>query len=399
MAIVASRSRQIHELLARLGSPQPSRREAAVARLTLIGERAVPALVDWMKGAEPTGRLAGLEVLGRLRDARAAHLVRGLLAGPDETVADRAIELLAENPDWGAVAELSRVVRQGRPPRRRSALEALCRLHRDDVLEAMEALLDLLVDETADAELRIRALQALAGSDRRALRPVLRQLRNSGSPELRRHLAELEAGPRRKPSRSPGPEGLVEAWLSEPGRREARSRLLAALEEDRAALDRVHQFLDETDDPSTLRALIELLQEHRSPASLPRLHDLVRRLAEGPRSPERCEVRARAHLALAALDSRIALYDLRELLPEAPALCLPLLLSAAGRVGDASLLPALARRAAEDEHEVDACAVALGSIIERERLRRSSRAVKAVPAQHQDALVLLWKRARARPSR
>jgi hypothetical protein len=399
MAIVASRSRQIHELLARLGSPQPSRREAAVARLTLIGERAVPALVDWMKAAEPTGRLAGLEVLGRLPEARAASLVVGLVGDPDPAVALRAIELAAEHPGPGAAAELSRVARQGRAPRRRAAVEALCRLHRGEDLEAMEALLELLVDEAADVGLRVRALQALAGSDRKALRPVLRRLRNSGSPELRRHLTELEAGPRRKPSRSPGPERLVKAWLSEPGEREARRRLLAALEEDRAALDWIHRVLDETDEPSTLRALIELLQDNRSPASLPRLHDLVRRLAEGPHSPERCEVRARAHLALAALDSRIALYDLRELLPEAPVECLPLLLSAAGRVGDASLLPALARRAAADEHAVDACAVALGSIIERERLRRSSRAVKAVPAQHQHALDLLWKRARARPSR
>jgi hypothetical protein len=398
MAIVASRSRQIHELLGQLGSPQPSRREAAVARLTLIGERAVPALAEWMKGAGPIGRLAGLEVLGRLSDPRAAPLVTRLATDADETVAERAIELLGEHPGWDAVAELSRVVRQGRAPRRRAALEALCRLHRSDALEAMDALLELLVDEAAEPELRIRALQALAGSDRRALRPVLRRLRSSGDAELKRHLAEIEAGPRRKPSRSSGSEGLLEAWLSHPGR-ETRQRLLAALDQDEAALDRVHQIMARSDDPSALRALIGLVQERRSPASLPRLHELVRRLAEGPGSPERHQTRARAHLALAALDSRLALYDLRELLPEAPIEDLPLLLSAAGRVGDASLLPALARRAAEDEQTVEACAVALGSIIKRERLRRSSRAAKAVPAKHQRALDLLWKRARQRPPR
>ncbi len=398
MAIVASRSRQIHDLLGQLGSPKPSQREAAVARLTLIGERAVPALVEWMKGAEPTGRRAGLEVLGRLRDARTENLVTSLVSDPDETVAERAIELAGEHPGRGAVAELSRVVRQGRPPRRRAALEALCRLHRADALEAMEALLELLVDEAAEPELRIRALDALAGSDRKALRPVLRRLRTSGSAELKRHLAELEAGPHRRASRSSGPERLVEAWLSDPAGREARRRLLAALDQDKTALDRVHQVLAQTDDPSTLRALIELLEEHRSPASLPRLHELVRRLAEGPGSPERGEARARAHLALATLDSRIALYDLRELLPEAPVESLPLLLSAAGRVGDASLLPALARRAAEDPEAVEDCAVALRAIMKRERLRRSSRAAKAVPAQHQGALDLLWKRARGRRS-
>jgi hypothetical protein len=74
---------------------------------------------------------------------------------------------------------------------------------------------------------------------------------------------------------------------------------------------------------------------------------------------------------------------------------MPALLRAACRVGDASVVPALARAVAEDTALLDGCARALAAIVARERLRRTSAAFKAVRPEHRAAVDLLWERARA----
>ena len=127
--------------------------------------------------------------------------------------------------------------------------------------------------------------------------------------------------------------------------------------------------------------------------------ELVRALEGlGPlRGASAASLRARAalHEALAALDSRVALYDLREALEARPRAVLPALLRAAARIGDASVVPALARAVAEETALLDACAEALAAIVEREKLRKTSAAVKAVRPEHRTAFSLLWERAKA----
>jgi hypothetical protein len=113
-------------------------------------------------------------------------------------------------------------------------------------------------------------------------------------------------------------------------------------------------------------------------------------------------VRARAalHEALAALGSRVALFDLREAVAVHPRAAMPALLRAASRIGDASLVPALARAVAEDTTLLDACAGTLAEIVARERLRRTSAVVRSVRPEHRAALERLWERARGpRPGR
>ena len=105
----------------------------------------------------------------------------------------------------------------------------------------------------------------------------------------------------------------------------------------------------------------------------------------------RSEAKARIHLELAGIGSRIALYDLREMLSARPVRAAPTLLEAASRIGDATLVPALA---ADEAATADLCAAALASIVRREGLRRSSRVVKSVRREHQAALDRLWRRAR-----
>ena len=101
------------------------------------------------------------------------------------------------------------------------------------------------------------------------------------------------------------------------------------------------------------------------------------------RGADAASLRARAalHEALAALDSRVALYDLRETIEAHPGAVMPALLLAASRVGDASLAPALARAVAEDTALLDGCAGALAAIVARERLRKTSAALQGRPAR------------------
>jgi hypothetical protein len=93
----------------------------------------------------------------------------------------------------------------------------------------------------------------------------------------------------------------------------------------------------------------------------------------------------------------VALFDLREAIAAHPCAAMPSLLRAARRIGDASVVPALARAAAEDATLVDDCASTLAAIAARERLRRTSAALKSVRAEHRAALELLWDGAGRRP--
>jgi uncharacterized protein with von Willebrand factor type A (vWA) domain len=49
---------------------------------------------------------------------------------------------------------------------------------------------------------------------------------------------------------------------------------------------------------------------------------------------------------------------------------------------------------AEDTALLETCAAALAAIVDRERLRRTSAALKAVRPEHHSAFDLLWERAK-----
>jgi hypothetical protein len=115
---------------------------------------------------------------------------------------------------------------------------------------------------------------------------------------------------------------------------------------------------------------------------------VIGRLAARPDAggPDVLAARVRVHAALARLDSRIALHDLRELVAAHPRDAMPALLRVAARVGDGSLVPALARAASEDPSLLGPCTEAYAAVAGRHRLRRTSPALRQVPARHRAAL-------------
>jgi hypothetical protein len=216
----------------------------------------------------------------------------------------------------------------------RAAVEALVRLHDQGLVEALEHLLDILFDEEADEEVRLVALA-----------PV-------------RHLPPGEAAP------------LLGRLAGTPNRRLARAA-----------------------------AGLGGIPLSKGAAAIPALHQEIERLSGVPaRDMDPAAVadaKAEVHLALSRLDSRIALYDLREMLEARPLRSAGLLLEAAGAVGDKGLVPILARLAAEEPGLFEPCAAAFARIVRRESLRPASASMRRVRAEHQPALARLLSAARA----
>jgi hypothetical protein len=360
--IVPSRSARIQELLGRLASARPAERESAIAGLILLGPRVVEPLGAFLGTAGRAGRLAALEVLEGIDDRAALAPLLDLARDADEAVALRALEAAGGRPDPRAVEALAAILSAPGPAsRRRAAARALARLQAAGLVEALDPLAARLLDEREEAGLRVAILDSLLAQDPplapRTLRPLLKRLASSADPEL--------AARARATARAGIGERLVEELMSPGLGPEAAARTIAAL-------------------------------ARRGATAIPVLQRALERLGPMRRGADAASLRARAalHEALAALDSRVALYDLRETLETHPRAAMPALLRAASRVGDASVVPALARAVAEDAALLEGCAVALAAIAARERLRRTSAALKAVRPEHRSAFDLLWDRAR-----
>jgi len=385
MPIVPSRSGRIQELLERLGSPGAGDRDSAVAGLTLLGPRVIGPIGAFLAGAGPETRRAALEVLERLADRAALPHILLLAGDEDEALALRAIEVAASRPDARAVPALGRLLDSPVPgPRRRAAAAALARLQAAGLVEALDPLAGRLLDEREDPSLRVAILEDLLGLDpplaAAAMRPLLAKLSSTTEPELAARVAAVLPPNRRGRRPRPGPGGPRPAGPS------VDERLVAEL-------------LAPGLTPEATARVTAALARRGAPA-IPLLLAALERLGPLRRGPvDAAALRARTalHEALAALDSRAALYDLREALESRPAM--PALLRAAGRVGDASVVPALARAVAEDPALLEPCADALAAIVAREKLRRTGAALKAVRPEHRPAFDLLWARAKARTPR
>lgn len=387
MPIVPSRSGRVRALVRQLASERPAERESAVAQLTLLGPRAVEPLLASMPEAPPPARVAALEVLERLGDRRAGPAVLDLVYDPSRPVALRAIELAGQRGDPRSAAVLAEVLAQGPGALRRPAVEALARLHGAGVVEALAPLVDTLVDEGAETALRLAVLDALLRIEpplpRSTLRPLQRRLASSDDPAVVRRASDLDRPTNR-------PKDVVERLRGgEVGADEARRIAAALLDSGAVPLERLHQALEEASSPRSVRALAAVLGVVGGPASIPALSRALARGADTAGDDDGGDdglaARAAIHSALGALDSRVALHDLRELIAVHPRSVMPELLETAARVGDASLVPALARAATEEPNLLESCASTFASIARREKLRRSRALLRRVRAEHRGA--------------
>ena len=341
VVIKASSARQIEALLVDLASERQAVREGAIARLTVIGGRAVGRLMALLetRDAAPPSRVAALRTLEAIADERALDASLRTLDDPDAGVAEAAVRVAS-------------VFLRG--PRGATVVDRLNAI---------------ALSRARSERIRLAAIRALSGLESSTLEPLRRALEDDPSERIRA-LAQ----------RAPSPGGT-------PGDLEGYLRQAAEL--------------GLPDDPVALR---QAIAQGADALSLPLIHRLVERIREregGERAAGRAEwmaARAAAHVALAGRGSRLALYDIRETL-ETAAGPLPVeFLSALTAVGDVSCLEPIAaafdRGAASGETRDDWWHRHLASvfrvIVARERLTRRHQVARKIDRKWKGVLTALW---------
>lgn len=335
MPIRASSSRQIETLVADLTAPSAITRETALARLTVIGARAVERLVALAQSSgDAASRAAAFRALEAIADPRSLEPALQAVDDADATVATDAI---------GAARGFVLGPHGAR---------------------AVDRLTATALDRSRPEPVRVAALRALGVLEPATIAPLLKSLANDPAAAVR-----AEAAADRPPR---GAAAIAPA-----------DTLAAAAEhglpDDVRAL---HQAIVRGGGDVTLAALLRIIERVRE------------REGSEPagRKAEWGAARAAAHVALANRGSRIALYDLRESL-EGARQPLPVeVLAALSLVGDASCLEAIASAftRSRDVWWRQHLAQVFRTIVKRERLTRRHAAVKRVEQRWPQALDELW---------
>lgn len=261
-------------------------REGAVARLIVIGARAVERLIAVANsGAPAQARAAAFHALEAIADRRSLEPALRALDANDPVVTSAAIS--AVRPFLGGA--------QG--------------------AAGLDRLAGVALDAARPERIRLEAMRALAELTSSTLDPLWSRLAQDASPPVRAYAATR---PKKR------------------GRGASAARSGAA----RVAADEdLH-----SDDPAAVRASLARLGPH---AALTTLHRLLERIRDREardlkRRAEWITTRGAVHAALARRGSRLALYDLRESLESATGPLPVEFLAAAADVGDASCLEAVA---------------------------------------------------------
>lgn len=320
MPIRPSSGQEIRQLIDALaGEDVP--REAAIARLAVLGNRAADHLVRAYADADrPRTRLGILRALEAAGDSRAVRLAREILASTTTApLLDETLGVL------------------------RSFLNAP---EADAARDALDALVAAALDPTLPEATRTGAFDALRDLDAEIVDPLRQRLARDNDPGVRRHAGKHE-GPQRSSIWTRAADGDLPS-------------------------------------PEVLKHLIAEHAAGARLTELQRLIDAIRaeetREGDGSRRAEWRVLRGMLHQALAARGSRLALYDLRDslLAPER----LPVgFLAALEEIGDASCLEPLAAAydassRSSDPWWRDHIAGAFRAIVHREGLTRRHTAIK-----------------------
>jgi hypothetical protein len=315
-------------------------REAAVARLRVIGPRAVRQVLDALARADSIAvRVALLRVLeGRAEPGVLDHVLAAL--------------------------------RHDAPDVRAAAVSAARGLLDDERgTEILDRLTALALDTSESGAVRLAAVGLLAELPPRTIAPVLTQLRDDADPAVR-----LAATPRVSGGSEPGAE-LEEASHGE----------LPA--DPQRVIDALARDGDDAPLP-TLHRLVTALRERE------------RRERRDAQRTAWMIARGAVHAVLSSRDSRVALYDVRETIEACEKPLPAAYLRAAAAIGDAACLEAIAgayaRAGGSDQDRTwraDLSAAAR-AIAKREKLTSRHEVVRRVNARWGEAIAGLLKAAR-----
>ena len=335
MPIRPSAGGEIRQLIESLGGTDETRREAAVARLAVLGPRAVDHLLQEFPDATGRVRAGILRALEAIADPRALAAARAGLQDGSALVQTSAIGAMRAFLGSGTAA-----------------------IERD----AFDALVAVALDRERVAVVRLAAWDAIREAAEDAREPVRQALAGDPDADVRARVAAVTA---------PRPDTWQEA---------VEGRLPAS--------------------PALLKAA---LAAERSTARLTELQRLVDRVrlreqqeSDAGRREEWRAVRGAIHQALAARNSRLALYDLRDSLLASERLPVTFL-AAIEEIGDATCLDTLAAAYDASSRSGDTwwrehLASAFRAIVQREGLTRRHTALKRVLARWPDATAELMGR-------
>ena len=319
MVIKASSSKEIDALVADLSSDSAIKRDGAIARLSVIGQRAVERLVGLAADSKssPAVRLAAFRTLENIADPRALPPALAAFADSDTSVVVAAL----------------------------STAKAFLRTARG--VEALDRVIALALERRQSVAVRVAAIQALRELPEATVKPVLTALRADPDPEIMNVL---------EPARSRATVNTAQRLAAAAG-----GTLPANPEVLKSAIAR------SSDVPlSVLHQIVERIRVH-----------------EGTKAERRTDwigARAAAHLALANRGSRLALYDLRETIESLRERIPVEFFAAVTAIGDASCLDpiATAYARAKDDWSRRHLADAFRAIVSREKITRRHAAARKI---------------------
>lgn len=285
MVIKASSEKTVDRLIANLSSADAIARDAAIARLTVIGARAVDRLLGVAADARadaPT-RSAAFRALEAIADPRTLDVALEGIVSDDPTVAAAA----------AGVARALLETRKG--------------------VEALDRLTTVALDRQRPTAVRLAAIRVLTDLNPATVQPVLAEL--SRDPD--EAVASAASGPGEESTSQTNPLALL------------RQAAESGETPDPADVRRAVARWGATVPLTLLQQLIERARERES-------------AAEGGERDGWTAVRAAAHAALAQQGSRLALYDLRETIEAAKTPLAVEFVAAMSSLGDASCLEAVA---------------------------------------------------------
>jgi len=403
--MLRSRANEIPQLIRQLGSKNTAKVDAARARLTVLGPRAVEHLVGALEGGDQRVRERVMPLLALIRDPRGREPLIAMLHDRSPRLRGLAARCLARFPSADATCALQRLLAKEPEPRVRIAcVRALVEQVHAGHEGALGLPMRILLDPEEPAVLRRCALGIVPALRPAQRRGILARLAADPSEEIRGAASEIEARPE-------PPGGDLQSLIHDLGADEyerwnqALRRFAAAGAEAVGPLvlamrNRSHdpefctragmalkslgprraralgEALEQVDEPLPLQVLVEVVGALGDKAMIYRLRDLIDRAARqaGPgRDADGFEpmrrVRAKAHLELARIGSRVAIDDLRRAIDDPEHRIELEMLAAVERTGNHEEIGPLLRAWVREEPFVRArIADAVRGILRREKL-------------------------------
>jgi HEAT repeat protein len=421
--MLTSRANEILDLIKQLGSRSRARVDAAGARLSIIGARAVEELIEALEGDNNRIRARIMPLLALIKDPRGREPLIAMLLDRNYRMREIAARCLARFPSADAVKALTRAFgREKKESVRIAAVHSLVEQYAAGQEQALRLPLALLVEADEPEAVRLAAsslLGALPSSQRRG---ILARLELDEEPSIRRAAEQFDGGLESRNDEIPKllsdlaaadyptwnhalnrldacGQAVIAPLLAEMHSRsydpEYCSRagmVLKALGPRRVR--KLADHLDEVEEPIPLQVLVEVIGAIGEKSLIYRLTDLIERVAGQEESsgdangfdPMR-RVRAKAHLELARIGSRVAIGDLREALVDDDRRVELEMLQAVNLVGKRDELPALLTAySREDRFMKEKIGEVVRAIMKREKIRRNNRMFRTLSRGQASAL-------------